>query len=153
MWMWCFIWYLYRKHWLQPLHFNFLPYDFSVGYIYLLYCLYIDFIQHFSLWFPPGQRRTSRPLHTMGFSRHYELLYNAGIQLLHAGRPLAAFDCLIETVQVYSTNPRLWLRLAECCIAVNKGAPVSSSSYNISRLYMDISVSRRQIPPEFWSFT
>lgn len=70
-----------------------------------------------------SQRRTSRPLHTMGFSRHYELLYNAGIQLLHAGRPLAAFDCLIETVQVYSTNPRLWLRLAECCIAVNKGTP------------------------------
>lgn len=72
-----------------------------------------------------GQRRTSRPLHTMGFSRHYELLYNAGIQLLHAGRPLAAFDCLIETVQVYSMNPRLWLRLAECCIAANKGTPVS----------------------------
>lgn len=70
-----------------------------------------------------SQRRTSRPLHTMGFSRHYELLYNAGIQLLHAGRPLAAFDCLIETVQVYSMNPRLWLRLAECCIAANKGTP------------------------------
>ncbi|PIK61951.1 putative CCR4-NOT transcription complex subunit 10 [Apostichopus japonicus] len=59
----------------------------------------------------------------MGFSRHYELLYNAGIQLLHAGRPLAAFDSLIETVQVYSTNPRLWLRLAECCIAAHQGTP------------------------------
>ncbi|XP_071824132.1 CCR4-NOT transcription complex subunit 10-like isoform X2 [Apostichopus japonicus] len=70
-----------------------------------------------------SQRRTSRPLHTMGFSRHYELLYNAGIQLLHAGRPLAAFDSLIETVQVYSTNPRLWLRLAECCIAAHQGTP------------------------------
>ncbi|XP_067652107.1 CCR4-NOT transcription complex subunit 10-like isoform X1 [Haliotis asinina] len=62
----------------------------------------------------------NRPLHTRGMSRHYELLYNMGIQLLHCGRPQAAFDCLIEAVQVYQVNPRLWLRLAECCIQANR---------------------------------
>lgn len=54
-------------------------------------------------------------------NKRYELLYNCGIQLLHVGRPLAAFECLMEAVQVYHSNPRLWLRLAECCIAANKG--------------------------------
>ena len=54
-------------------------------------------------------------------NKRYELLYNCGIQLLHIGRPLAAFECLVEAVQVYHSNPRLWLRLAECCIAANKG--------------------------------
>ncbi|CAB1334729.1 unnamed protein product [Coregonus sp. 'balchen'] len=55
-------------------------------------------------------------------NKRYELLYNCGIQLLHIGRPLAAFECLMEAVQVYHSNPRLWLRLAECCIAANKGS-------------------------------
>lgn len=54
-------------------------------------------------------------------TKRYELLYNSGIQLLHIGRPLAAFECLMEAVQVYHSNPRLWLRLAECCISANKG--------------------------------
>lgn len=58
---------------------------------------------------------------TLLANKRYELLYNCGIQLLHVGRPLAAFECLVEAVQVYHANPRLWLRLAECCIAANKG--------------------------------
>ena len=53
---------------------------------------------------------------TLSLNCRYHLLYNLGVQMLHDGRPLVAFDCLIESVQVYHTNPRLWLRLAECCI-------------------------------------
>ena len=56
-------------------------------------------------------------------SRHFELLYNMGVQLLHCGKPLAAFDCLVETVEAFQVNPRLWLRLAECCIMAHR--PVS----------------------------
>lgn len=59
-------------------------------------------------------------------TKRYELLYNCGIQLLHIGRPLAAFECLMEAVQVYHSNPRLWLRLAECCISANKGVWLNS---------------------------
>ncbi|XP_006823331.2 CCR4-NOT transcription complex subunit 10-like [Saccoglossus kowalevskii] len=55
-------------------------------------------------------------------NRRYELLYNSGITFLHAGRPLAAFDCLIEALQIYHCNARLWLRIAECCVAANKGS-------------------------------
>lgn len=62
---------------------------------------------------------------TLLTNKRYELLYNCGIQLLHIGRPLAAFECLIEAVQVYHSNPRLWLRIAECCIAANKGVRIS----------------------------
>lgn len=59
---------------------------------------------------------SGRPLHCLGMSRHFELMYNMGIQLLHCGRALPAFECLIEAVQIYHINPHLWLRLAECCI-------------------------------------
>ncbi|MGH0123355.1 UNVERIFIED_CONTAM: hypothetical protein FKN15_056337 [Acipenser sinensis] len=68
-----------------------------------------------------AKKFSSIPMCTLLANKRYELLYNCGIQLLHIGRPLAAFECLIEAVQVYHSNPRLWLRLAECCIAVNKG--------------------------------
>ncbi|XP_030061898.1 CCR4-NOT transcription complex subunit 10 isoform X2 [Microcaecilia unicolor] len=69
----------------------------------------------------PGKKFSGRPMCTLLTNKRYELLHNCGIQLLHVGRPLAAFECLIEAVQVYHSNPRLWLRLAECCIAANKG--------------------------------
>ncbi|XP_007505289.1 CCR4-NOT transcription complex subunit 10 isoform X6 [Monodelphis domestica] len=69
----------------------------------------------------PGKKFSGRPMCTLLTNKRYELLYNCGIQLLHIGRPLAAFECLIEAVQVYHSNARLWLRLAECCIAANKG--------------------------------
>ncbi|MFT7811723.1 CCR4-NOT transcription complex subunit 10-like [Arapaima gigas] len=72
-----------------------------------------------------SNRQTKRfsgiPMCALLANKRYELLYNCGIQLLHIGRPLAAFDCLMEAVQVYHSNPRLWLRLAECCISANKG--------------------------------
>ncbi|CAH1778695.1 unnamed protein product [Owenia fusiformis] len=67
-----------------------------------------------------GKSLSGRPVQCLTLSRHYELLYNMGIQLLHCGRPLAAFDCLIEVIQVFQVNPRLWLRLAECCVMVHK---------------------------------
>lgn len=47
-------------------------------------------------------------------------MFNLGINLLHARKPEEAFDCLIEAVQTYHMNPRLWLRLAECCIMTHK---------------------------------
>ncbi|XP_056619289.1 CCR4-NOT transcription complex subunit 10 isoform X1 [Triplophysa dalaica] len=62
------------------------------------------------------------PMCALLANKRYELLYNCGIQLLHIGRPLAAFECLMEAVQVYHSNPRLWLRLAECCVTANKGS-------------------------------
>lgn len=75
---------------------------------------------------------------TLLTNKRYELLYNCGIQLLHIGRPLAAFECLIEAVQVYHSNPRLWLRIAECCIAANKG--VSRFENSLFWLYYEIHV-------------
>ncbi|XP_030637668.1 CCR4-NOT transcription complex subunit 10 [Chanos chanos] len=69
-----------------------------------------------------SKKFTGIPMCALLANKRYELLYNCGIQLLHIGRPLAAFECLIEAVQVYHSNPRLWLRLAECCIAANKGS-------------------------------
>lgn len=75
-----------------------------------------------------GSSVSGGALHSLGYSRHYELLYNAGLALLHAGCPRRAFDCLIEAIQVYHTNPRLWLRLAECCIMTYRQEKYGQSS-------------------------
>jgi len=74
----------------------------------------------------------SRPLHTLNSSKKLEIKYNLGIALLHAGEPVLAFDFLTEAVRVYYMNPRLWLRLAECCIMVHK----SVSYLEISVFYI-----------------
>uniref|UniRef100_A0A3B5KRU3 CCR4-NOT transcription complex subunit 10 n=1 Tax=Xiphophorus couchianus TaxID=32473 RepID=A0A3B5KRU3_9TELE len=74
-----------------------------------------------------GKRLSGVPMCALLFNKRYELLYNCGVQLLHAARPLAAFECLMEAVQVYHSNPRLWLRLAECCISANKGGSEQES--------------------------
>uniref|UniRef100_A0A673Z311 CCR4-NOT transcription complex subunit 10 n=1 Tax=Salmo trutta TaxID=8032 RepID=A0A673Z311_SALTR len=71
---------------------------------------------------PTSKQFSGIPMCALLANKRYELLYNCGIQLLHIGRPLAAFDCLMDAVQVYHSNPGLWLRLAECCIAANKGS-------------------------------
>ncbi|KAL5239288.1 hypothetical protein ACI65C_006698 [Semiaphis heraclei] len=63
---------------------------------------------------------SGQPLHIIGASIKTELMFNLGISLLHARKPEEAFDCLIEAVQIYYMNPRLWLRLAECCIMTHK---------------------------------
>uniref|UniRef100_A0A3B3VP56 CCR4-NOT transcription complex subunit 10 n=1 Tax=Poecilia latipinna TaxID=48699 RepID=A0A3B3VP56_9TELE len=74
-----------------------------------------------------GKRPSGVPMCALLSNKRYELLYNCGVQLLHAARPLAAFECLMEAVQVYHSNPRLWLRLAECCISANKGGSEQES--------------------------
>lgn len=63
---------------------------------------------------------SNRPLYTLSSNKNIELMYNLGVVLLYAGQPIKAFDCLTEVVQVYHMNPRLWLRMAECCIMAHK---------------------------------
>ncbi|XP_072317784.1 CCR4-NOT transcription complex subunit 10 isoform X4 [Eucyclogobius newberryi] len=75
----------------------------------------------------PAKKFAGIPMCALLSNKRYELLYNCGIQLLHIGRPLAAFECLMEAVQIYHSNPRLWLRLAECCICANKGGSEQES--------------------------
>ncbi|CAF2078967.1 unnamed protein product [Rotaria magnacalcarata] len=55
-------------------------------------------------------------------NRKYEILYNLGIQLLFKHQPLPAFECLIDVINIYSNNVRLWLRLAECCIMIHRSS-------------------------------
>ncbi|XP_071957629.1 CCR4-NOT transcription complex subunit 10-like [Antedon mediterranea] len=71
-----------------------------------------------------GCELSGRPMKTLGLNCHSELLFNIGIQLLHSGHPLSAFDCLVEAVQIFPCNAKLWLRIAECCILADKQAEV-----------------------------
>ncbi|KAL0278505.1 UNVERIFIED_CONTAM: hypothetical protein PYX00_000316 [Menopon gallinae] len=68
----------------------------------------------------PSEPLSNRPLYTLGSNKNTELMYNLGVVLLYAGKPTKAFDCFTEAVQVFHMNPRLWLRMAECCIMAHK---------------------------------
>lgn len=96
---------------------------------------------------------------TLGVSRRHEILYNLGIQLLFSGRPVVAFDCLVEAVQIYHTNPRLWLRLAECCIVAFQlvgyifcyHEPKTSYIYSVIWIRNNILILNRFLDRELYS--
>mmetsp|Transcript_85932 Transcript_85932/g.191252 ORF Transcript_85932/g.191252 Transcript_85932/m.191252 type:complete len:1099 (+) Transcript_85932:118-3414(+) len=52
--------------------------------------------------------------------RRAEVAYNAGLQMLMCERPSCAFKCFEQCTPVFRTWPRLWLRLAECCIEMHR---------------------------------
>lgn len=82
------------------------------------------------------EKLSVRPLPTMNLTPRYHLLYNLGIQYLHIGYADKAFDCLIEVVRIYHVNPRLWLRLAECCIQFTK--PKNSLDFHLNERKKDM---------------
>lgn len=57
-----------------------------------------------------------QPLYTLGGNKHYELMYSLGVSKLHAGKISIAFECFTEAAQMLHNNPKVWLRMAECCI-------------------------------------
>ena len=74
-------------------------------------------MSHISLFIVVIATLSGRPLAVLGVNCRQVLLYNLGLQQLYAGHPTAAFASLLEAVQVFHTNPLLWLRLAETSIA------------------------------------
>eukprot|EP00051_Salpingoeca_urceolata_P011949 m.148531 g.148531 ORF g.148531 m.148531 type:complete len:699 (-) comp17318_c1_seq2:181-2277(-) len=48
--------------------------------------------------------------------RRHELMYNQGLVFLLSGQPVLAHKCFQIALEVAARNPRLWVRLAECCI-------------------------------------
>ncbi|XP_053664623.1 CCR4-NOT transcription complex subunit 10 [Anopheles marshallii] len=60
------------------------------------------------------------PLYCVGATKRPEILYNHGLALLHLQRPKEAFECMLIVLNSNHNNPRLWLRLAECCIMVHR---------------------------------
>ncbi|XP_060832141.1 CCR4-NOT transcription complex subunit 10 [Bombus pascuorum] len=79
---------------------------------------------------------SSRPLCTLGGNKHYELMYSLGVSLLHAGHASLAFDCFMEAAQKLQNNPKLWLRIAECCIYCHK--PTNEVDFNIPKRRKDL---------------
>jgi CCR4-NOT transcription complex subunit 10 len=56
------------------------------------------------------------PVNTQTRIANAQLAMNIGLVLLHANQPEDAFTYLLMAVKSFPSNPRLWLRLAECCI-------------------------------------
>jgi len=59
--------------------------------------------------------------------RRAETAYNAGLQMLMSERPLLAFKCFEQCTPVLRTWPRLWMRIAECCIQLHQQAAAKGS--------------------------
>ncbi|KAH0948907.1 hypothetical protein HN011_007678 [Eciton burchellii] len=78
----------------------------------------------------------SQPLYRLGGNKHYELMYSLGVSLLHAGQISKAFDCFTEAAQKLHNNPKLWLRMAECCIYSYKYA--NEVDFDISKRHKDL---------------
>mmetsp|Transcript_55303 Transcript_55303/g.124190 ORF Transcript_55303/g.124190 Transcript_55303/m.124190 type:complete len:1081 (+) Transcript_55303:78-3320(+) len=64
--------------------------------------------------------------------KRVEIVYNSGLQLLMTERPMAAFKCFQQCIPAFRTWPRLWLRLAECCIDLHWHSLSSTSSASAS---------------------
>lgn len=62
----------------------------------------------------------SRPLHLLSLTTRHQLFYNLGVQCMQGQNFHEAFKYFIEVLRLYYSNPRLWLRLAECCIQIDK---------------------------------
>lgn len=62
----------------------------------------------------------SRPLYLLSLSTRYQLLYNLGVQCMQGQNFHEAFKYFMEVLRLYYSNPRLWLRIAECCIHIDK---------------------------------
>ncbi|KZC13924.1 CCR4-NOT transcription complex subunit 10 [Dufourea novaeangliae] len=79
---------------------------------------------------------SAQPLYTLGGNRHHKLMYSLGVSLLHAGQATVAFDCFMEAAQKLHNNPKLWLRVAECCIYNHK--PTNEVDFNIPKRRKDL---------------
>merc|ERR1719357_2256223 len=59
--------------------------------------------------------------------RRAEVAYNMGLQLLMCEQPNSAYKCFEQCAPVFRTWPRLWLRMAECCIEMHRNSTTSSA--------------------------
>lgn len=74
------------------------------------------------------------PLITLSLSRRAEILRNFGIIKLFNGQNEHAFDLLIASVETHFDCARVWLRIAECCVAAHSAHEVSESAPLIAEL-------------------
>ncbi len=49
-----------------------------------------------------------------------EVVYNTGLQLQLMGKPLQAFRCFENASLLFYNRPRVWLRMAECCVSAHR---------------------------------
>lgn len=79
---------------------------------------------------------SSQPLYTLGGDKHSELMYSLGVSFLYAGKASKAFDCFTDVAQRVCNNPKLLLRMAECCIYNHKCS--NEVDFNISKRCKDL---------------
>uniref|UniRef100_A0A2P2I4Q7 CCR4-NOT transcription complex subunit 10 n=1 Tax=Hirondellea gigas TaxID=1518452 RepID=A0A2P2I4Q7_9CRUS len=87
------------------------------------------------------------------------LCYNLGCTLLRLNKSAAmarkAFEFFIEALQSHPNNPRLWLHLAQCCIAVHHWNLSESRSVGITVKTLGVGASTKLLvcPPQPPHFT
>jgi CCR4-NOT transcription complex subunit 10 len=79
-----------------------------------------------------------------------ETLYNLAIMHLFTGNTKSAFDILYNLVPHFKSNPRLWLRLAECCLEERCKSSISDfdlakNKQNLVKGYVGTGIHRKLI--------
>lgn len=78
----------------------------------------------------------SQPLYTINGNKYYQLMYSLGVALLYAGQAAKAFDSFLEAAQYLHHDPRVWLRMAECCISCQKST--NETDFNLIKRRSDL---------------
>ena len=65
-----------------------------------------------------------------------------GVQLLYAGKYGKAFDCLLESHDLYQCHPGFWLRLAECCVNMYQQVTKYSCAFDFVAPFLSQSDTR-----------
>ena len=98
-----------------------------------------------------GQRGGQVALPTYAKDRSASVQYNLGLQLLLVEQPKNAFACFQEASLMFYNRPRLWLRLAECCISAHvhalDSAEQATSKSDVVRNVVGDGRARRVVLP------
>eukprot|EP01114_Cavostelium_apophysatum_P024407 TRINITY_DN9544_c0_g1_i1.p1 TRINITY_DN9544_c0_g1~~TRINITY_DN9544_c0_g1_i1.p1 ORF type:complete len:693 (+),score=200.67 TRINITY_DN9544_c0_g1_i1:213-2291(+) len=76
----------------------------------------------------------SKKLSFFSKNRKMEILYNTGCQLLLTGKPEQAFQCFQQSTLLLYKQPKVWIRLAECCIALHAKKLADANKENKNHL-------------------
>jgi CCR4-NOT transcription complex subunit 10 len=63
-----------------------------------------------------------------------DILYNCGLQFYASNNPALASECLQESARIYTNQPVIWLRIAECSVAAYQQSLKTIESSNSSTL-------------------
>jgi CCR4-NOT transcription complex subunit 10 len=107
------------------------------------------FAQSLSLMEEPGTSSANAMGDVSNVSR-CEVLYNVGLQLLASGKELGtALDCFYRSSIHLHMRPRVWIRMAECCIYAHNDRRQAASQDRVASSNHEATITSETLTGEF----